>query len=361
VTETELPFSSARILVADDEPANVLLIERLLERWGYENVTSTTDSSEVIVLAEQLRPNLVLLDLSMPHPDGFEVMRLLTERRPVGRRCPVLVLTADVSAATRERALSSGASDFLTKPFDRTEVRLRVHNLLSTHFLQLELASHNELLERRVRERTQELEHARREILERLALAGEYRDDATHQHAQRVGRTAALLAAELGLPADDVELMRRAAPLHDIGKLGVPDTILLKPGRLTVDEFEVVKGHTVIGSRILAESVSTVLRAGEVIARAHHERWDGTGYPAGLAGDEIPLAGRLVAVADVFDALTHERPYKSAWPCERAVAEVHGVAGTQLDPRVVQAFDQLDPSALLAPVENDDLAAGSGP
>jgi putative two-component system response regulator len=361
VTETELPFSSARILVADDEPANVLLIERLLERWGYENVTSTTDSSEVIILAEQLRPNLVLLDLSMPHPDGFEVMRLLTERRPAGRRCPVLVLTADVSAATRERALSSGASDFLTKPFDRTEVRLRVHNLLSTHFLQLELASHNELLEQRVRERTQELEHARREILERLALAGEYRDDATHQHAQRVGRTAALLAAELGLPADDVELMRRAAPLHDIGKLGVPDTILLKPGRLTVDEFEVVKGHTVIGSRILAESVSTVLRAGEVIARAHHERWDGTGYPAGLAGDEIPLAGRLVAVADVFDALTHERPYKSAWPCERAVAEVHGVAGTQLDPRVVQAFHQLDPSALLAPVENGDLAAGSGP
>lgn len=361
VADTDLQFARARILVVDDEPANVLLIERLLERWGYESITSTTDSSQVMFLTEQERPHLLLLDLSMPPPDGFEVMKLLAERDVSGRRFPVLVLTADASAATRERALSSGANDFLTKPFDRTEVRLRVQNLLSTHLLQLELESHNELLEQRVRERTRELEDARREILARLALAGEYRDDATHQHAQRVGRTTALLAEQLGLPQDDVELMRRAAPLHDIGKVGVPDTILLKPGRLTEDEFEVVKGHTVIGSRILAESVSSVLRAGQVIAHSHHERWDGAGYPAGLAGEEIPLAGRLVAVADVFDALTHERPYKSAWTCDDAVAEVRRVAGAQLDPNVVQAFDCLDPRTLLAPVETLDFAAGGGP
>jgi putative two-component system response regulator len=361
LAQTEPQFSKARILVVDDEPANVLLIERLLERWGYECITSTTDSTQVMSLAERERPHLLLLDLAMPSPDGFEVMQLLTERYATGRRFPVLVLTADASAATRERALSSGANDFLTKPFDRTEVRLRVQNLLSTHLLQLELESHNELLEQRVRERTSELEDARREILARLALAGEYRDDATHQHAQRVGRTAALLAQQLGLPEDDVELLRRAAPLHDIGKVGVPDTILLKPGRLTDDEFEVVKGHTVIGSRILAASVSSVLQAGEIIAGTHHERWDGGGYPAGLAGEDIPLAGRVVAVADVFDALTHRRPYKPAWTSERAVAEIHRVAGGQLDPGVVQAFDRLDPNSLLAPVEKLGFAASSGP
>jgi putative two-component system response regulator len=356
--EAELQFSKARILVVDDEPANVLLIERLLERWGYESITSTTDSTQVLPLVEQERPHLLLLDLSMPPPDGFEVMKQLAERYAAGQRFPVLVLTADASAATRERALSSGANDFLTKPFDRTEVRLRVQNLLRTHLLQRQLASRNELLEQSVRERTRELDDARREILARLALAGEYRDDATHQHAQRVGRTAALLAQEIGLPEDDVELMRRAAPLHDIGKVGVPDTILLKPGRLTEEEFEVVKGHTVIGSRILAASVSCVLRTGQIIARSHHERWDGGGYPAGLAGDDIPLAGRLVAVADAFDALTHVRPYKPAWTCEDSVAEVHRVAGAQLDPSVVQAFDRLDPNALLAPVDTLDLGAG---
>jgi putative two-component system response regulator len=361
VADTEPQFSKARILVVDDEPANVLLIERLLERWGYECITSTTDSTQVLSLAEQERPHLLMLDLSMPAPDGFEVMKLLDERYAGGRHFPVLVLTADASAATRERALSGGASDFLTKPFDRTEVRLRVQNLLSTYLLQLELASHNALLEQRVRERTRDLEDARREILARLALAGEYRDDATHQHAQRVGRTAALLAQQLGLPGEDVELMRRAAPLHDIGKVGVPDTILLKPGRLTEEEFEVVKGHTIIGGRILAESVSSVLQAGQVIAQSHHERWDGGGYPAGLAGDAIPLSGRLVAVADVFDALTHERPYKSASTCADAVAEVHRVAGAQLDPSVVEAFDRLDPQMLLAPVETVDLAAATGP
>jgi putative two-component system response regulator len=357
VAEAELRFSKARILVADDEPANVLLIERLLERWGYESITSTTDSAQVMFLAEQERPDLLLLDLSMPPPDGFEIMKQLSERYPPSERFPVLVLTADASAATRERALSSGANDFLTKPFDRTEVRLRVRNLLRTHLLQLELASRNELLEHSVRERTRELDDARREILARLALAGEYRDDATHQHAQRVGRTAALLAQEIGLPEDDVELLRRAAPLHDIGKVGVPDTILLKPGRLTEKEFEVVKGHTLIGSRILAASVSSVLRAGQIIAHSHHERWDGGGYPTGLAGDEIPLAGRVVAVADVFDALTHERPYKSASTCDDAVTEVHRVTGAQLDPSVVRAFDRLDPHALLAPVDARDLTA----
>jgi putative two-component system response regulator len=350
MTVTEVPYPDARMLVVDDQPANVRLLERLLLRWGYQNVVSTTDSSRVVGLVEQDRPDLLLLDLAMPHPDGFEVMRLLSDLVGRGVAVPILVLTADISTAVKQRALAGGASDFLTKPFDEPEVRLRVQNLLRTRMLQVKL-------EQRVEERTRELEQARRETLERLALAGEFRDDETHEHALRVGRTAQLLAARLDLAEQEVELIGRAAPLHDIGKLGVPDAILLKPGRLTADEFAVMKEHTLIGARILAGSVSAVLRSGEVIARSHHERWDGGGYPDGLSGEQIPLAGRLVAVADVFDALTHERPYKVAWPQDEAVAEIRRVAGEQFDPDVVRAFDQLDHTRLLAPLA--DIAASS--
>ena len=348
---TELPFSGAGILVVDDEPANVLVLERLLSRWGYENVASTTDSSQVVALVEQQRPSLILLDLIMPHPDGFEVMKLLSELHTGRAAVPVLVLTADVSAATKEQALTRGASDFLTKPFDRTEVRLRVRNLLRMQLLQLELEHHNEVLEQRVLARTRDLEHARRETLFRLALAAEYRDDQTHEHAQRVGRTAALLAAQLSLADETVELIHRSAPLHDIGKLALPDTILLKPGKLTGDEREAMKAHTLLGAQILAGSTSDVLRCGEVLSRTHHERWDGDGYPFGLAGDAIPLLARLVAVADTFDALTHKRPYKLAWSLERAVEEIQRLAGSQLDPDVVQAFGRLEHRTLLAPIQ----------
>jgi putative two-component system response regulator len=350
-------FSEARILVVDDEPANVLLLTRLLQRWGYENVVSTTDSAQAVSLAAGEPVSLVLLDLAMPRPDGFEVMALLA-KLPAGHAIPIVVLTADVSAATRQRALSGGASDFVTKPFDETEVRLRVQNLLRTRLLQLELEHHNALLEQRVRERTHDLEYARRETLNRGALAGEYRDDETHEHAQRVGRTAALLAEDLGLPDDEVDLIRRSAPLHDIGKVGVPDAILLKRGRLTADEFDLIKGHTLIGGRILAHSVSEVLQAGEVIARTHHERWDGGGYPLGLSGEAIPLHGRLVALADMFDALTHERPYKPAWPLDRAAAEIRRVAGEQLDPALVHSFERLDHGTLLASTGFADRVAG---
>jgi putative two-component system response regulator len=216
--------------------------------------------------------------------------------------------------------------------------------------LQRELEQHNELLEQRVLARTRDLEQARRETLFRLSLAGEFRDDQTHEHAQRVGRTAALLAAQLGLADETVALIQRAAPLHDIGKLALPDTILLKPGQLTDDEREMMKTHTLVGAEILAGSTSAVLQCGELLARTHHERWDGEGYPYGLTGDAIPLPARLVAVADTFDALTHERPYRLAWPVERAVEEIRRVAGRQLDPDVVQAFDRLEPTALLAPI-----------
>ncbi len=193
-------------------------------------------------------------------------------------------------------------------------------------------------MKRKVAERTRELDAARAETLQRLALAAEYRDDATSQHTQRVGATAAEVGARLGLDSQQVATLREAAPLHDVGKLAIPDTILLKPGKLSAEEYELMKTHATLGERLLSGSSSPVLQMGAVIAASHHERWDGAGYPAGLAGEAIPLVGRIVAVADVFDALTHDRPYKSLWPVEQAISEIRRAAGSQFDPEVVAAF-----------------------
>ena len=202
-------------------------------------------------------------------------------------------------------------------------------------------------LEQRMEVRTRELDQARRETLRRLALAAEYRDDETHEHTTRVGCTAALLARELGAGDEFVALVREAAPLHDVGKLCVSDTILLKPGRLEEDERAVMGSHTEIGVRILSGSDFPVLKLAEEIALTHHERWDGSGYPRGLAGEEIPLSGRIVALADVFDALTHARPYKEAWPLEDAMQEIRHCSGTHFDPQVVEAFERLHPASVL--------------
>jgi putative two-component system response regulator len=331
------------ILAVDDEEANLLLLRRMLERAGYTRVVTTREPTEVPLLFVQTRPALVLLDLHMPGMDGFELMERLGPVDGV----PFLVLTADATDETKRRALAMGARDFLTKPLDGIELMLRVRNLLQVQHLQNRLLEHNAVLEDKVAARTHDLERARLEILDRLALAAEYRDDATQEHARRIGRASALIAPLLGWADQEVELIRRAAPLHDIGKIGIPDGVLLKPARLRPEEFERVKAHTTIGAEILSGSASAVLALAERIAISHHERWDGRGYPGGLRGDEIPLAGRIVAVADVFDALTHARPYKEPWPLERAVAEVLSQAGRQFDPRVVEAFARLDHRTLI--------------
>ena len=215
---------------------------------------------------------------------------------------------------------------------------------------------HTEMLERAVRERTADLDAARLETLQRLAKAAEYRDDDTHQHTERVGSTAALIADQLGMSDEQVALIRLAAPLHDVGKLAVSDTILLKPGKLTTDEFRQMQTHVTAGAALLAGSSSKVLQLAEEIALSHHERWDGTGYPLNLSEDAIPLSGRIVAVADVFDALTHARPYKVAWPVANAVEEIQRLSGRQFDPQVVAAFEMLNHQALLAPRRHSHLA-----
>jgi putative two-component system response regulator len=320
----------AKVLIVDDEPVNHVLLEAILRKAGVERIEKTTDPREALSLWGDLEPDLLLLDLQMPNLDGFEVMDQLGELVSPETYVPILVLTADPSRETKREALARGAKDFLTKPFDPDEVMLRIKNLLETRSLHVHLES-------RVYERTIELEEARLEMLERLALAAEYRDDDTGEHTKRVGHGAALVAEELGLEPNSVELIRRAAPLHDVGKIGVPDSILLKPARLTPEEFDRMKTHTDIGAKILSTSKFALLQLAEEIAETHHERWDGTGYN-GLGEDQIPLAGRIVSVVDVFDALTHERPYKEAWPEPRAVAEIERQQGRQFDPAIVAAF-----------------------
>ena len=332
-----LEAAKARILVVDDEPANVVLLQKLLRRAGYEDVSVETDGAAALAALARTGYDLLLLDLHMPQLDGFGVMSKLAGLVDPSEYLPVLVLTADVTRETKTRALSLGAKDFVTKPFDHDEVLLRVANLVQTRALHLALKRSNDTLAQRVRERTRELEEAQLETMQRLAMAAEYRDDDTGEHAVRVGEMAARIARRLGWDDDEVAKIRRAAPLHDVGKIGVSDTILLKPGRLTPEEFEVMKKHAAIGAEILSGSRSACLQMAEVIAYSHHERWDGTGYH-GIAGEDIPLHGRIVAVADVFDALTSERPYKHAWSLADALREIEAQSGRQFDPAVVEAF-----------------------
>lgn len=333
---------SARVLVVDDEQPNLDLLAKVLDRAGYEQVTLTTDAAWALDRWESLAPDLLLLDLHMPGLDGFEVLRRLQSLVGPQDLLPRLVITADSTPATRRAALSLGAHDFLTKPIDVTETTLRVASLLRTRMLHVQLRDHNASLERQVQARTSQLEASHRELTRRLALVGEYSDDDTAAHTVRVGLVAQQLATALGMSAAAAELIGEAAPLHDIGKVAVPDAVLLKRGPLTQEEFAVIKTHAAVGAHILSGGQSELLRLAEQIALTHHERWEGSGYPQGLAGTDIPLPGRLVAVVDVYDALTSPRPYKPAWPADRAVAYMRSQRGRHFDPEVLDVFLALD-------------------
>jgi putative two-component system response regulator len=346
-------LADMRVLVVDDTEANVELIEQLLAHAGYTTVLSTNHPSRVLSLCRAWKPDLLLLDLHMPRLSGFDVMSGIRELMAEPESLPVLVLTADGTLEARHRALSMGARDFITKPLDGQELLLRTHNLLQTRYLQLQLQQQNVLLDRAVKERTRELDQARVESLTVLAAVGEFHDDDTHEHTRRVGLAAAKIAQALDLPDAFVADICAAAPLHDIGKIAVSREILCKPGALTDEERRTMMQHAHLGARILSSAVSPVLVLACEIARTHHENWDATGYPDGLTGKKIPLAGRITAVADVFDALTHSRPYKPAWEIGQALELIAEETGRKFDPQIVSAFRTLDPS-LVAEQEPPD-------
>jgi putative two-component system response regulator len=325
--------------------------EVALARTGYAAVV-TTDASRTLELCVTERPELVLLDLDAPgSQEALHAIRHLTE----GADClPVLALTAGATPEIRRWALSMGVRDFVAKPIDDTELQVRVRNALEARGLQRRLRDRNTVLREAVRERTGEFDTAR-ESLSILAAIADFHDDDTDQHAKRVGIGAALIAQALGLDEHFVATIRDAAPLHDIGKVGISRRILLKPDKLTPAEWMHMMRHVEIGARILAPARSPVLRMASDIAGTHHERWDGNGYVAGLVGAEIPLAGRITALADVWDTLTHERPYKRAWDEERALGEIDAQAGAHFDPRIVEAFRTIDRRLLNEPLA-DDLA-----
>jgi putative two-component system response regulator len=345
------------ILIVDDEPANVQLLERLLTSSGYSRVRSTTDPKRVVTLYRDLQPDLILLDLHMPGLDGFTVMQQLSEMIASDDYVPILVLTADVTATSKQRALVGGAKDFLTKPLDTAEVLARVGNLLETRSLHVQLRRHNELLEEKVRERTaalwdtvgqleraqKDLRLAQEETIHSLSLAAEFRDDETSRHIERMSRYCAVLADAMGLDTARQDTIRVAAKMHDVGKIGVGDSILLKPGKLTTDEFETMKAHAQIGYEILSGSTSELATTAAVIAWTHHEKVDGSGYPRGLVGRDIPQEGRIAAVADVFDALTTDRVYRKAFTLPEALEIMLDGRDAHFDADILDLFfDRID-------------------
>lgn len=346
---TDAALHASHILIVDDEEACVRMLTQTLLRAGFRNLSSTTDPREALELCLWKQPDLILLDLYMPHRGGVEVLGELRSEVLCHDWVPVLVMSGNASTEARHEALRAGAKDFLSKPCDIHEVELRIRNHLETRLLFRDLQQQNRLLEERLRARTRELEAAQLEMLERLSRAGEYRDDDTGEHAKRVGDLSASIADELNLPPELVELIWRAAALHDVGKIGIGDAILLKPGKLTPEEMNVMRNHTEIGAQLLSRGCSPYLRVAERIARTHHEWWDGNGY-TGMRGEAIPIEGRIVAVADVFDALISERPYKHAWSVEEAVAHIKKMRGRHFDPAVVDAFLRvLQRSGMLPP------------
>jgi putative two-component system response regulator len=344
-------FTHMRLLLVTPPGAAGELAADALRQAGYGHIATTPDPERTLERCAVERPDLLILDLDVPGAShrALDSIRHLTEGADA---LPVLALTAEASTEVRQWALTMGVRDFVAKPIEPVALLTRVQNALETRDLQRQLRDRNAVLREAIRERTGEVDTAR-ESLSILAAIADFHDDDTDQHAKRVGTAAAFIAQALDLDEQFVATIRDAAPLHDIGKVGISRRILLKPDKLTPAEWMHMMRHVEIGARILAPARSPVLRMASEIAGTHHERWDGNGYVAGLVGAEIPLAGRITALADVWDTLTHERPYKPAWDEERALAEIDAQAGAHFDPRVVEAFHSIDRRLIDAPLGDD--------
>lgn len=331
-------FDESTVLIVGERLADVSALERLMYEAGYRNVVATPEPHAASMVAEAIQPDLVVANVALPTMSRGAVLTRIRRAVVEGGALPILVLTPDATPETVRRAMALGATDFLPRLATAVELQVRAHNLLRIRSLEKQLRRERALLEDRVQERTWSLEESQLETLGRLARFTEYRDDATGQHTQRVGRLAGALARALALPEEEAALIEQAAPLHDVGKIAIPDRVLLKPGDLDAEEVAIMQSHTRVAGRILAGSHFPVLQLAEEIALTHHERWDGGGYPAKIGKDAIPLAGRIVAVVDVYDALTHERPYRPAWPHRAALAEIERQRGRHFDPQVTRAF-----------------------
>jgi len=374
---------AAKIMIVDDEPLNVMTFRQHLKMEGYENFVTTSDGREALHLLRSELPDVLLLDIRMPEVSGLDILRVIG-LDPVLQHIPVLILTAASDPATRKQALDLGASDFLQKPIDTNELLPRIRNaiVIKKHF---DMASSEATrLEQQVNRRTRQLDATRQQLILCLARAAEHRDNDTGNHVIRVGRYTSIIARQVGYPANRLEMLEQAAQLHDVGKIGIPDSILFKPGKLAVDEYDLMKKHCALGRQIIepvsekewkilkthtriGESMlhvrsSSLLMLAARIAQTHHERWDGKGYPLGLLGEDIPLEGRIVAVADVFDALSSKRPYKDPFPRQKCFDILREGRGTQFDPAVIDAFfdcsDEIVEIQLLLMDEEDRIPKG---
>ncbi len=324
------------IMVVDDKIDNIKIIYSILEQEGY-NIAMSTDAQEALKSIDLQLPDLILLDIVMPGLNGFEMCKILKEKANTAE-IPVIFITAQSEAFGEYKGLELGAVDYLTKPVNSLIVKARVR----TH---LNLYKQKQHLEYLVKERTdeihmkaEELKDTRFEIINRLGIAAEYKDNETGNHVKRMSDYSCCIAAGLNKTEYFIDVLRNASPMHDVGKIGIPDSILLKKGPLTSEEFSIMKTHSKIGHKIIGEHSSDILRIAASVALTHHERWDGKGYPNNLKESEIPLEGRIVSIADVFDALTSKRPYKPAWPLEKAINEIIKGGGTQFDPNLVEVF-----------------------
>ena len=356
-------YPDARVLVVDDNRANLALLEALLTRSGYSHVLLLDDPREVLAQIPLFRPDIVLLDMSMPFLNGVEVLKRMP--RIQEGHLPVVMITAHNDIDTKRQALEAGADDFVTKPFDSTELLLRVNNLLRSRTLQQNLRRHNRQLEERVADRTRELEGAllkvtqsREEALFTIGLTLEYRDYETKGHTERVTRLAVSLGKKLLFNEIQLTHLKWGAYLHDIGKIAIPDAILLKPEKLTAEEFSAIKKHSVIGEKML-QGVGFLPAEVLEVVRHHHERFDGCGYPDRLSSHAIPLLARVFSVVDVYNALLSERPYKAAWSHDAAAEELLSLKRAHFDPNIVEAFLELDVRDLYRPCERSTAASST--
>jgi putative two-component system response regulator len=328
-------LSKCRVLLVDDSPAN---LDVLVETLKDEHILSVaTDGPLAITLTRKVRPDIILLDVMMPSMDGFQVCEVLRGDEQT-RDIPIIFLTALEQPESKVRAFDTGAVDYITKPFHPAEVRSRLRTHLSLVMARRELAKQNDILDRRVRERTRELDINQKETIIRLSLAAEHRDTDTGAHIRRIQEYCVILARQCGLPEQEAQDIALASTMHDLGKIGIPDAILNKPGPLTREEWVVMRKHPLIGATILENSRSRLINLSRSIALRHHEHFNGRGYPHGLVGEAIPLAGRIVGLVDVLDALTSKRPYKPAWEFDRAVAAIAAERGSHFDPQLVDMF-----------------------